>query len=151
MKEKSRTQMGTAAVEFAVLLPLLIVLVLGIIEFGALYYNKAMITNASRVGARIGIVKTDDPWSVTKTKIENTIDNYLIDQLSGKFVLVSLGSPNLTTTKTISPDPPTGNYSPGGTLTVAVTYHYTFLVIPNFIASIVGPIDITGQTVMRFE
>ena len=45
---------GASAVEFAVVLPLL-VLPFGIIEFSLALYDKAMITNASREGARAGI------------------------------------------------------------------------------------------------
>ena len=47
---------GAAIVEFAIILPLLLLLVFGMIEFSLLMYNKAMITNASREGARRGIV-----------------------------------------------------------------------------------------------
>lgn len=51
---------GAAVVEFAVVLPILLLLVFGIIEFGFLLYNKAMLTNASREAARVGIVYTLD-------------------------------------------------------------------------------------------
>jgi Flp pilus assembly protein TadG len=47
-----RDQNGGAAVEFAIILPLLIALLFGIVEFGLLLYNKQIITNASREGAR---------------------------------------------------------------------------------------------------
>ena len=42
-------QKGAAAVEFAIVMPLLVLLTFGIIEFSILFYNKAMVTNASRV------------------------------------------------------------------------------------------------------
>jgi Flp pilus assembly protein TadG len=48
---------GAAAVEFAILLPLLAGLVFGIIEFGLLLYNQQVITNASREGARAAIME----------------------------------------------------------------------------------------------
>ena len=157
MKFKSISQSGTAALEFAVILPILVLIGVGICEFSVIYYDKAMITNASRVGARVGIKLTDDSWDDTKAKIVNAIDKYLIDQNSGplwKSLLLSLGDPdNPTTTKTITRDvnPSTGNYSPGGKLTVTVTYTYTFAVLPNFIASIINPIYLTGETVMEFQ
>jgi len=47
---------GVAAVELAICLPILILLVCGSIEFGLLFYNQQVITNASREGARAGIV-----------------------------------------------------------------------------------------------
>ena len=51
---------GAAAVEFAIVVPLLLLLLFGIIEFSLLLYNKAMLTNASREGARFGIVYVID-------------------------------------------------------------------------------------------
>ena len=151
-KEKYRIQSGAAAVEFAVILPLLVVIVFGIIEFSILFYDKAMVTNASREGARVGIVFTVDTWADTETTIRNAVDKYLKDNL-GNLFLISLGDPisTVNTTITRAVDPLTGNYSPGGTLMVSVTYTYTFMVIPNFIASIINPITLTAQTVMRFE
>ena len=56
MSIKAKRQEGASAVEFAIILPLLLILVFGIIEFSILFYDKAMITNASREGARVGIV-----------------------------------------------------------------------------------------------
>ncbi|HKK00735.1 MAG TPA: TadE/TadG family type IV pilus assembly protein, partial [Desulfuromonadales bacterium] len=53
---KRRHERGASAVEFALVLPLLLVILFGIIEFGFILYDKAMITNASREGARAGIV-----------------------------------------------------------------------------------------------
>ena len=154
MRDKLRTQSGVAAVEFAVILPILVLIGVGICEFSVIYYDKAMITNASRVGARVGIKLTDEPWDDTRTKIENEIDSYFKNLTSMEFLLLSLGNPsNLTTEKYITraPDPSTGNYSPGGTLAVTVKYTYTFAVLPNFITSIINPITLTGETVMVFE
>ena len=45
---------GAAAVEFALILPLLILLVLGGMDLGHAYYLKHLITTASREGARYG-------------------------------------------------------------------------------------------------
>jgi Flp pilus assembly protein TadG len=43
---------GAAAVEFALVLPLLIILLLGIIDFGLYYYNDLALTHAARDAAR---------------------------------------------------------------------------------------------------
>ena len=53
--------------EFAIIAPLLFIILFGIIEFGILIYNKAMITNASREGARAGIVFSDPRIEMTQT------------------------------------------------------------------------------------
>ena len=51
MRRKSSSQKGASLVEFALVLPLLMLILLGMIEFGLLLYNKQVITNASREGA----------------------------------------------------------------------------------------------------
>jgi hypothetical protein len=43
---------GVAAVEFAIILPILLLIVFGIINFGVLMFDQAVITNAAREGAR---------------------------------------------------------------------------------------------------
>jgi len=47
---------GTLVVEAALLLPLILLIVLGLIEYGWLFYNVQQITNAARQGARIAIL-----------------------------------------------------------------------------------------------
>lgn len=49
----SRPDRGAAAVEFAIILPLLLILVAGIVDFGRLLYAEVMVTNAAREGARM--------------------------------------------------------------------------------------------------
>jgi Flp pilus assembly protein TadG len=43
-----RYENGGSLIEFAIVLPIMLLLVGGIIEFGILYYNKQVLTNASR-------------------------------------------------------------------------------------------------------
>jgi len=53
---KIRNQKGAAALEFALVLPLLIMLLMGIIGFGTLYNNYLAITHAAEEGARLAVV-----------------------------------------------------------------------------------------------
>ncbi len=55
---KFKSQRGAQIVEFALILPLLLAIMMLIIDFGFLVYNKAVITNASREAARAGTVLT---------------------------------------------------------------------------------------------
>lgn len=48
----SGRESGAAAVEFALVLPLLLVLLLGIIDFGLYYYNDLQLTHVARDAAR---------------------------------------------------------------------------------------------------
>lgn len=54
LRRSSRT--GTAIVEAAFVLPLLLLVVLGIIEYGWLFFNVQQVTNAARQGARVAIL-----------------------------------------------------------------------------------------------
>lgn len=47
---------GAAAVEFALIVPLLLALIFGVIEFGALMAQKATVASSVRAGARFGAV-----------------------------------------------------------------------------------------------
>jgi Flp pilus assembly pilin Flp len=51
-----RDEDGAAAVEFALLLPLIVLLLFGIIEFGLAFNTRIQATNAAREGARMAIV-----------------------------------------------------------------------------------------------
>jgi Flp pilus assembly protein TadG len=126
-------------VEFAIVLPLLFTLVFGIIEFGILLYNKAMVTNASREGARLGILYSyPDPIPVTD------IQNKVLAYCSGNMITFGTAA-NPTTTVSGQCD------AAGDPLTVNVTYPYKFLVLPNFVTSLTGTINVAAQTIMRCE
>lgn len=139
---KVNSEKGAAVVEFAVVLPLLLLIVFGIIEFGFLIYNKAMITNASREAARTGIVYRIDRTGLN-TIISNTVDTYLSD------FLVTFGGTGNHTTTTNPADAST--ITTGGYLGVTVTYSYDFLVIPAFITDLAGGVNLVGTTTMRVE
>lgn len=49
----ARKERGAAAVEMAIVLPLLLLVVGGLVDLGRAYYLNAVITNASREGARM--------------------------------------------------------------------------------------------------
>ena len=55
-KRTSRNERGAAAVEFALLLPLLVVILFGIIEFGIALSRVIAYTSAAREGARYAAV-----------------------------------------------------------------------------------------------
>jgi Flp pilus assembly protein TadG len=69
-------QEGQAFVEFVIVLPILVMLVLGIAQFGLVFHNYVSITDATRVGARAAAVKRTDPAGpcvAAKAAIENTV------------------------------------------------------------------------------
>jgi Flp pilus assembly protein TadG len=59
------SERGAAAVEFAILLPLLLMLVLGTIEFGRAYNAQITLTNAARDGVRVMAIANDPAGAKT--------------------------------------------------------------------------------------
>jgi TadE-like protein len=134
--ERNREQ-GVAAVEFALVLPMLLMMLFLIIEFSIALYDKAVITNASREGARSGIVMgTPRP---TTGAILSTVNDYCASNL------ISFG-PSAPDTEV-----PAACVNPGDILTVRVRYTYNFLVLPNFLGGVGTGLTLTGNTVMRCE
>ena len=70
---KTRRGNGQALVEFALLVPLLIIIVLGIVEFGRIWMTMNVLASAAREGARIAAVTSPDPAQV-QTAVENTLN-----------------------------------------------------------------------------
>lgn len=56
MRTTRRAEQGQDLVEYALVLPLFILLVLSVIEFGYLFLQYNTVTNAAREGARAGII-----------------------------------------------------------------------------------------------
>jgi len=55
-----RDKKGQAMVEFALILPLLLFLLMTIFEFGNIFHSYLLVTSASREGARMGVVGHTD-------------------------------------------------------------------------------------------
>ena len=67
---------GAAAVEFALVLPLFLALVLGIVEFGRAMMVGQLVTNAAREGARLAVVNGSTNAAVEAAvidKLERTL------------------------------------------------------------------------------
>ena len=62
------SERGAAAVEFAILLPLLLMLVLGTIEFGRAYNTQITLTNAARDGVRVMAINNDPTGARTAVR-----------------------------------------------------------------------------------
>ncbi len=58
---------GQALVELALVLPLLILLIIGMMEFGRVFHSYLLITNAAREGARLGVIEPTNTGAITGT------------------------------------------------------------------------------------
>jgi Flp pilus assembly protein TadG len=113
---------GAAAVEFAILLPLLLMLVLGTIEFGRAYNAQITLTNAARDGVRVMAIANDPAGA--KTAARNAAAS------------VSATIPNSDVTLS------TNNCSTGNQVTLTIQYNLSTL------TGIAGPFPMTGKGVM---
>ncbi|VXB11812.1 TadE/TadG family type IV pilus assembly protein [Arthrobacter sp. 8AJ] len=119
---KRDSERGAAAVEFAILLPLLLMLVLGTIEFGRAYNAQITLTNAARDGVRVMAIGKDPVDAKRKAQTAAS----------------SLSTAIATTDITLSTDT-----CPVGTQ-VTLTIKYTL----STITGIAGPFPMTGKGVM---
>ena len=103
-----RDERGQTAVEFALVAPILIVLVLGIMQFGVAFHDYVTITDAARAGARQAIIARLAGGDFTAAR------QTVRDSAGG------LDQSKLTVTV----DDPTPTTS-GSTVTVTATYPYS--------------------------
>jgi len=65
---------ATAVVEFAVVLPLLMTMVLGIIEFGYVFMVRQTLQHAAREGCRVAILQTSvNPYANVTARVADAI------------------------------------------------------------------------------
>jgi Flp pilus assembly protein TadG len=134
-----KLQTGSNIVEFAFVLPLLLILVFGIIDFAILLYDKAVITNAVREGARSGIAFA--PTRLTEAQVQQLVTNYC----SGK--LITFGS--VTTGAVADFTPNRASPESGDTLTVSFTYTYNYVLIGKLVG--LSSVQLGATSVMRVE
>ena len=68
-------QRGIVAVEFALLLPIFMMILFGVVEFGTAFYKQQVITSAVREAARYGITATEPRPTISQIQIR--AQNYL--------------------------------------------------------------------------
>lgn len=128
----SRERRGAALVEFAVVAPVLFLLILGMIEFGRMVMVQQILTNASREGARRAILE-----DATAPEVESSVSDYLTStSVSGATVTVTPG--------TLAPL----GFGDPVRVTVSVPFsQVSWVPVPWFL----GGVTLTGQSVMRAE
>ncbi len=85
---------GQAMVEFALILPIFLLILCGIIDFGWLFYNQLSLNNACREGARYAVVNTAEDASTQAiiNHIENTTTTVFAND--GVDIKIEYSSPN---------------------------------------------------------
>ncbi len=133
-----KSQRGQSMVEFCLVIPLFLILLVGMVEFSLVLLDQAMITSCSRECARAGIV-SDSPRDVgtVTARINNAKASY-----ANK--LITFGDPNPTVT------PDFGTVATGNALKITVTCDYNFQILPAFISG-GSTLTLHAITVMNYE
>jgi|GEM_PF-1286803 len=113
---------GQAAVEFAVATPLILLLLLGIFDFGRAVVAQSCLANAVHEGARTALYSSASDEQVRATVRAQA---YIASDLADDQIAIT----------------PTGSRDPGTTVTVAVTY--SFIPATPFIGSLLPEGKIT--------
>ncbi len=69
-----RREAGQDLIEFAMVLPLLLLLLLGIMEFGLAVFSYVSVANAAREGARYGIIHPGDTAGIEAATLAKVSD-----------------------------------------------------------------------------
>lgn len=68
IRRKMKKENGQAMVEFALVLPIFLLILCGIIDFGWLFFNQLSLNNACREAARVAVVTEEDDRLDTATE-----------------------------------------------------------------------------------
>jgi Flp pilus assembly protein TadG len=144
---RGRGQEGSVAVEFALILPILLLLIAGALDMGHMYYIDHLITNASREGARYAAKYTGSAAAPTSAAVSNYVK--LPPPLPGGLNYNAFNLDSLTVTAV-----PAGAF-PNKIVTVTVTAHKNWWVLGNFnfygFQPFPNPKTLTAQTAMNVE
>lgn len=120
------SERGAAAVEFALLAPVLVMILLGIMEFGRAYNVQVSLTNAAREGVRVMAIDNNKAAARAAAKAAASSLNPAL-QDSNIVFLASDGTDSCSATKQIT-----------------VTINYTL----STMTGIAGPFGMTGKGTM---
>ncbi len=113
-RANNRSSPGQSLVEFAVLLPLLLLILIGILDLGRLLATYVILENAARDGARYGGLHSTDP------NIASDIQARVESEASGTIINTSQIQP-------VQCVPTSCTDAIGNPLQVKVTYPFTFI------------------------
>ncbi|PRY67504.1 TadE-like protein [Glaciihabitans tibetensis] len=120
-----RSEDGAVAVEFALLLPILVAMLIGIMEFGLVYNAQITLTNAAREGVRTVAIENDQTAARADVRAAAVVLDPAVADADIRFT-------------------PTGTCAAGVTATVTITYDYSYLT--GFFGE---GLTLTGRAAMR--
>jgi len=135
---------GGAMVEFALVLPLLLLIVFGVVGFSVALLDKVVMTNATREAARQGTTFRGVNLRPSLADVQKVATDFCTANL------IDFGTRS-GCTATVTPDPAT--LVSGNQLTVKVQHTFTFLGLVGFINPFgsANGVVLQASTVMRAE
>ena len=106
LRRLRRNSDGTAAIEFGLTLPLLLIVLVGILDYGQIHFTRLTMTNAAREGARVGVTM---PETEAQAAAVAATTSYLAQAGVTAVVTATVPSqtdPTVTVTVTIDPYTP---------------------------------------------
>ena len=150
-----RRQRGQAVVEFALVLPILLILLLGIVDFGFGFKTRITVTNATREGARFGAVG----WPAGSFPADCNSSGADDVTVVGRACSTIAGNVTNVTSVTVSFPERNGvsGTQTGDSIVVSMTYRYTFITpLGPMLSTFTGGglpsfVDLQSTTDMRLE
>ncbi|MEH7225121.1 TadE/TadG family type IV pilus assembly protein [Bacillus sp. JJ1566] len=130
-----KSQKGQSLVETALILPILLMLIFGITDFGRIFHAYLTLDHAGREAARVATVGSN--LGTIHTKITDATDS--LGSSVGKKVFFGA---SIVTDTTATP-------TSGDEVKIELTYKVDFLT--PIIGQIIGEFDLKDTTVMRVE
>ena len=138
-KHRARAQRGAAAVEMALMLPVLLLMVDGVLEFGLMMHNQSVLVSATHIAARAGI-----PAGPAKLTVAQ------IAEMARSYCTLHLISPGSAQTAVITVDQASVATYPAP-LRVSVQYPFNGLLIGGLWGAFQSAPLLTASTVMYNE
>ena len=139
-----KSERGAALLEAAIMIPMLLLVAVGIFEFGRAFQTWQVLTNAAREGARIAVLPDPTPGIV-----ETRVREYMV---AGQLSEAGEASISVDRSATM-----TVNGTAVSASVVTIGYPFDFVVLQPFArlvapgTSVGGPLTMTAQALMRNE
>ncbi len=141
--KKNKHHIGQSMIEFALIFPILIFLLLGFLDIGRAIFYYSSLTNAVREATRFAIVNRNAIEDACNNPADNILQDVVLD-----FAFGLTNTPNPLTKQDINIPCPLNN--PNQSITIEATY--AFIPITPGIAQLIGNgtgIDLVAQSTMR--
>jgi len=152
---RKRGQEGQALVETTFMILAVLLLLMGIIEFGFIFYAYVRVSNATREGARAGSLwllhrNFDKPTGYYDPILCDTVSDAVRSEVNAiQYITITLQGESVVDCLNESVDPKAGE-----PITVTVTYDYPLAVVsalPIIGDIITSPFPVCRTAVMRFQ